>query len=265
MTVLTRGYFAIVGGIGLLTGAVLLAAPDGTADYFAWPIAPAQTVVFMGAGYLGTGITLWVLLVRARSWSEARLIVPPIVVFASTMLAATLLHADRFFWDRPVTWLWTGLYGVIALGALWTTAFERRRGAAPSDGAPLLFVERAALGAAGLLTLAWAAPLFVWPALGSALWPWSLTPLTARVVAGWTSVAATLSLTAALGGDARSVRLPLLGWTITVALFLGASALNVRELAGDARTPVYFGALAISAAGALWLLVRIRGRSPAPT
>ena len=29
------------------------------------------------------------------------------------MLTATGLHTDRFFWDRPQTWLWSGLYGVI--------------------------------------------------------------------------------------------------------------------------------------------------------
>ena len=87
---IARGYFAVVGAIGLLTGVVLLAAPGATADYFAWPIAPPQTAVFMGAGYLSTGITLFILLFLGRSWADVRLILPPIAVFASAMIGATL-------------------------------------------------------------------------------------------------------------------------------------------------------------------------------
>src|SRR4051794_37500795 len=78
LSAVARVYFGVVGAIGLVTGAALLLAPGSTADYFAWPIAPPQTATFMGAGYLGTGITLLILLFLGRSWTDVRLIVPPI-------------------------------------------------------------------------------------------------------------------------------------------------------------------------------------------
>jgi hypothetical protein len=256
----TRLYFAVVGLVGLVTGAVLLLAPATTGEYFSWPIQPPQTAVFMGAGYLGTGVTMGIGLFLARSWAEARLIIPPIMVFAASMVAATLIHADRFLWDRFITWLWLGLYCLIVLGAIGIQLLERRRGGV-SGGPPLSRMERAALFAVGAVTMAWALPLFVAPAFGSALWPWMLSPLTARVIAGWVGVAATLALVAGAVGDTPSVRLPLLGWTITVMLFLIASALNLGAFSqGDLRTPVYFAALIASVVGAAWLLARVQAR-----
>src|SRR5437870_10642158 len=109
MSLMTRLYLLVVGIIGLVAGGALLGGATSTADFFAWPIAPPQTARFMGAGYLGTGIVLlaglWV-----GSWRAIRLIVPPVLVFATTMVAATLLHTERFRWDRLITWVWLGLY-----------------------------------------------------------------------------------------------------------------------------------------------------------
>ena len=265
MSLVTRLYFAVVAVVGLVTGAVLLLAPATTGEYFAWPISPPLTAVFMGAGYLGTGVTMAIGLLMARTWGEARLIIPPITVFAASMVAATLLHADRFLWNRLITWLWLGLYCVIVLGAIGIQLIERRRGPA-TNGARLPPPERVALLAVGVATAAWAVPLFVAPTVGAALWPWTLSPLTARVIAGWVAVAATLALIASARGDSASIRLPLLGWTITVALFLIASLANrggfisgpTGEL--DLRTLTFFGALIVSVVGSLWLLARVRSR-----
>ncbi|HZT07635.1 MAG TPA: hypothetical protein VFC51_11435 [Chloroflexota bacterium] len=255
-------YFGIVGIIGLITGAVLIALPASTESYFAWPIAPAQTALFMGAGYLGTGLTLLGILAFGRSWSDARLIVPPVAIFAFTMIGATLLHRDRFFWDRIVTWLWLGLYFVILAGAAGVELAHRH--AATDD--PIIAMtrwERAALVTVGILTAAWAVPLYVAPAVASSLWPWTLSPLTSRVVAGWIAVAAALALTGGLLNDARSLRLPLLGWLITVLAFLVTSAASMPKASrAGMLASVYFAALGFFVLGSLWLLARIRRRLP---
>jgi hypothetical protein len=254
MSLAAQMYLVLLGVVGLVTGAVLVARPDQTAEYFVWPIAPAATALFIGAGYLGTGITLLLTLVRARSWSEIRLFILPVAVFAALMLTATALHADRFFWDRPQTWLWVGLYGVILLGALGLTL----RGQRSVNGlrAPRLSRRRATLLViAGLLMAAWSVTLFVAPALSTVIWPWPLTPLTARVVAGWVGVGAALGLSAGLAGDTSSVRLPLLGWLVTVVLFILAGLIALPAFAtDDPRTWVYFGALGASAPGVVWML-----------
>lgn len=259
MSMVARLYLAILGVIGLITGAVLMTRPDQTADYFVWPISPPATALFIGAGYLGTGITLLGALGYARSWSQVRLFVLPVAVFAALMLIATGLHADRFFWDRPQTWLWTSLYGVILVAAIVLTLTER--GAPDGLGVRRLTAAQSVLLAgAGLLMATWAGAMFAVPTLSTALWPWMLTPLTARVVGGWVAVGAALGLSAGLAGDLESTRLPLTGWMITVALFIGAGLASLSAMApDDPRTWLYFGALGASIPGAAWML-----RSPPP-
>ena len=259
MKLLTRVFFAVVAFVGLVTGGVLLAAPGSTDQYFAWAISPPQTALFIGAGYLGTGITLLLILAMARTWSEARLIIPPIIVFATSMIGATLLHADRFLWDRPVTWLWLGLYGVIVVGSVAVMLTERgqRRG---FTGVGLTRAERVVLIALGLLTLAWAVPMYAAPQFAALVWPWALTPLTARIVAGWIAVGATLALVGGESNDARGLRLTMLGWTITVVLFILSSVINLGAFQDDARRWIYVGGLTASVVGAVWLLVRMQRR-----
>lgn len=258
---LTRIYLALIGAVGLAAGVVLLAAPGATADYFAWPIAPPQTAVFMGAGYLGTGVTLTGGLLLARTWSQVRLIIPPIVLFALAMVAATVLHADRFRWDRAVAWVWIGLYIFVVAGAGTVQLAERRRSAPNALPSPLTRAERGVVLAAGIVTASWALPLFVVPGLASIIWPWQLTPLTGRVVAGWIAVGAAIALLGGWANDVRGLQLPLLGWTVTVGTLVVASAVDFSAFAvGDLRTPLYFLALTGSAVGAAGLLVRVHHR-----
>ncbi len=254
---IAKVYFAIVGAIGLLTGVVLLAVPGGTGDYFPWQITTLQHAIFMGAGYLGTGITLFILLFMGRTWSDVRLIIPPIAVFASVMIITTLAHADRFRWDRAVTWVWISLYFVILIGAMGLALAHRGRARA---SAPLTNGERVAIFLVGTMTTAWALSLYILPAVGETLWPWALTPLNGRVAAGWIAVAGALALAAGSANDSRSLRLPVLGWTITVVLFLLTSIGVLLAGLNDPRALVYFGSLALSVIGSVWLLGRIQRR-----
>jgi len=239
---------------------VLVTRPDQTADYFVWPISPPATAMFIGAGYLGTGITLLAALAYARSWSQVRLFVLPVAVFAALMLTATGLHANRFFWDRPQTWLWISLYGVILIGAVGLTVTERRA----IDGLGvrrLTGAQSGLLAGAGLLMGVWAATMFLAPTLANTFWPWMLTPLTARVVGAWVGVGAALGLAAGLTGDLSSLKLPLTGWMITVVLFILTGLASLAAMtADDPRTWLYFGALGLSIPGAAWMLRGSAGR-----
>lgn len=260
---ITRLYFTVVGAIGVVAGVSLLIGAGATAEFFAWPINPPLTASFMGAGYLGTGLVLLAAIVLARSWIEVRLLLPPVVVFALTMLAATALHADRFRWDRPIAWAWAGLYVVILAGAGIVAVVEQRQLAGQSGRAavPLTLPERVALLLTGTVTALWAVPMFLAPGLAEAVWPWPLSPLTGRVVAGWIAVGGVLALSAGSAGDARAAWLPTLGWALTVGLFVATSAATSAAFAGgDLRAPIYFAALSGSVLGALLLVIRWRAR-----
>lgn len=174
-----------------------------TDAWFAWTILPPITAAFLGAGY-AAGCLLMVLALRSGAWAYARVPVLTVVVFAWLTLVATLLHLDRFHFGaaglvaHAAAWFWLAVYVVVppALTAL-AIAQEREAGRDPAPGPPAPGWLVAAFAAQGLLMCAIGAVLFVTPGTADTVWPWRLTPLTARVVAAWLiafGVAAVLAL-----------------------------------------------------------------------
>ena len=89
--------------------------------HYAWPIAPPVNAAAMGAGYLagcaGTGLAVF----AASRFASFRAFLPGFIVLALTLLAATIMHADRFRWEYAPTIVWTAVYaGIpIGVGCLW--------------------------------------------------------------------------------------------------------------------------------------------------
>jgi hypothetical protein len=103
------------------------------------------------------------------------------------MLLATLLHWSRFDLGHFPFQLWLALYLITPFLVPWV--WLHNRGA--DSGAPEareVFVPAAVRWAAGLVgagMLVIAIAGFVFPPVLIAVWPWPLTPLLARVLAGW--------------------------------------------------------------------------------
>jgi hypothetical protein len=247
--------------------AILWVAPDRTADLWAWPIQPELTAIFLGSGY-GAGAYFFWRTFRAERWHPSSPGVLGASVFAGLMLIATGLHWDRFnHGDAPVLaaiafYAWTVVYVLspFAVFALWwrNRATDPRT---PAAGEPL--VPRGALLAArGFAAGALAAGslVFVVPQIAVDVWPWQLTPLTARVLASLTVQVGVGALV--LSRDPRWS-----AWRLIVQTFLVATALllagAIRAFADfDASSPLtwlYLGGLT-GAAGALALLHRSRER-----
>ena len=197
---------------GLLAGFVVLTAlgtnqlyllSSHTDAYFAWTIKPPLTAAFLGAGY-AAGLVLVLLGLRARAWAEARIAVVTVAVFSTLTLLATVLHRDKFHFGadgaiaRFAAWFWLAIYIVVPIALVVLTVLQQRQpGVDPPRRHPLPAWLVAAFSLQGLVMLAVGVALYVAPSTARTLWPWTLTPLTARAVASWLiafGVAAMLTL-----------------------------------------------------------------------
>ena len=229
LTFFAKAVLAGAGGLAVVAGPILWLFPEQTATYFAWTIKQPLTPIFMGANYFGGIGAVWAII--TNRWSVARVLLPGIFVFAVTQLLATLLHVPIFNWAHPVAWAWLFVYVTSPVAAaLVFVLMERNYQPAPAGPQlPLLF----ALGMLALaaFSLVVGVGLILWPALVSsknpadvvAWWPWSLTPLTARVIGGWYLAAATLQITLSRQRSIDTARVGLFGlMVVTFFQVLGA-------------------------------------------
>ena len=129
---------------------------------------------------------------RAQAWVEARIAVVTVAVFSTLTLLATVLHRDRFHFSadgrspgsRPGSG--SGIYIVVPLAlAVLIVLHQRRPGVDPPRRDPIPRWLAGAFSLQGLIMLAVGVALYVAPSTARTLWPWPLTPLTARAVAAW--------------------------------------------------------------------------------
>jgi hypothetical protein len=169
----------------LLVAFVLLyfwPSADDTGRLFAWRIAPDFTSMMLASAYLG-GAYFFVRAVFAAQWHRVAGGFLPVVLFSGLLGVATVLHWDRFVHGNVAFWLWAGLYFTAPLLVLlvWWVNREESPPIAVDD-VVLSTPEVAVIAAAGVLSCVTAAFLFAFPQWAVTVWPWPLTPLTARVV-----------------------------------------------------------------------------------
>jgi hypothetical protein len=165
--------------------------PGETDRFFSWTLRPPLSAMIMGGGY-AAGFVLSLLSYRRVPWAVTRLATYTILLFVTVMSAATLLHLDRMHFDSEVAtaqfaaWLWLVVYIVVppllAAMAVWE---HRRPGVDPPREAPLGRGLRKALAVQGAVMLTSAVALFVFPLSMARVWPWPITPLSARAIAAW--------------------------------------------------------------------------------
>ncbi len=186
----TRLLLVIFSGLTLLAFVVLFVLADATERYFAWTIKPPATAAFLGAAY-AAGCALELLAFRRRTWAALRIPFLTILVFTVLTLVASVLHLDRFHFgsDLPMArcaaYFWLAIYVVVPLAMVVVLVIQERRPAERIDRVALPAVLRVTLLVQGAVMFAVGAALFLAPGTAEALWPWMLTPLTARMVAAW--------------------------------------------------------------------------------
>jgi hypothetical protein len=244
----------------LAVGALYVLA-DRTAEVFAWTIQPPLTAALLGAGY-AAGFLLVVLSLLDPVWAHSRVAVLTIFVFVVLTLGATLMHIDRFHmqaefaglpWQaRAAAWFWLGVYVLVPPAlAVAIVRQERAGGRDPVPRHPVPPLLRAALGAESAVLLVVGLPLYLAPVTATTLWPWPLTPLTARVVAAWLIAFGVATGLAAAVGDLRRLRTAAIAYTV-FGLLVGLAVLRYEGTVvwGEPAAWVFSGVvLAVIATG----------------
>ncbi len=166
-------------------GPMLFLLPHLTDTIWSWPIQPPMSAVVLGAGYIFGSIAFASLLLR-NQWHALSVALMTTWVFSVVMLAATLIHLDRFFLGTMRFNVWFVIYVALPI-LLPVIGLVNRRHSAPRKPDELVFAGpvRIALLLAGVLVLAFGVFMFVYPPGAAAVWPWLLTPLMSRVLSAW--------------------------------------------------------------------------------
>src|SRR5918992_418419 len=234
-------------------GIQLFVFTELTATRFAWTVEPPLTAAFLGASYWASVALEWTA-ARERVWARARVAAPSVFAFTTLTLVATLLHLDRFhlgdgfgFSTRLVTWVWIATYAVVpplmlvlmVVQGRITGADTARSARLPRWLRALLIVEAVLLGAIG-------GALFVDPVGISPIWPWALTPLTARAVGAWLVGIGMAAAHSAIENDFRRVRPAAVSYVL-LGLLHGVVVMRYSEqIEWGPRAWAYVGVIAVS-------------------
>jgi membrane protein CcdC involved in cytochrome C biogenesis len=261
-----RQFLAIAAILALIAGILLFIGAGETDRFFSWTIEPPLTAAFMGAAYWAAFLLLaWA--ARQRDWAMARTAVAPVFVIALLLLAATLVHLDRFDLDSVFGWFWLIVYAaVVPLLAVLVARQVRAAGRVPPGRRPLRGWLRAILLAQAIAMLGVGVALFIAPIEAATLWPWPLTPLTGRAVGSFLCGFAVAAAFAARENDLDRLRGSAYSYAALGALELLAVALHSGDLSGTTLERwVYVGFCATVAAVGLYGVLGSASRARSAT
>jgi len=230
-------------------GSALVLYPEDTDRLFSWPIAPPLTASVLAANYY-TATLILLLAMRGWVWAPVKVVLPGGIVFSAMMVVATLMHLGKFNFgaetlsSEVIAWIWLIAYLILPplLVAFWPSQ-ARAPGVDPLTGAPPEWLGAAVLGI-GALMLVVGLVLFVVPERFAEVWPWALTPLTARVLAGWALGLGLVFAVAGRSGDRMRMRASVVG-LIAFGLLQGLALLRHGADAGDTALGVWIAFLGV--------------------
>lgn len=174
-----------------LIGIPLVLLTTQTERFFAWTIGSDLTAAFLGAAYWASGVMEWVAS-RERTWAQARIAVPAMLLFTVLTLVVTVLHLGAFHFDASawytagVAWSWLIVYAVVPLIMAWLLLRQRRlAGSDPGRQVRLPTWTRGVLGVQASILLPLGTALLIAPLTFAPIWPWGLTALTGRAIGAW--------------------------------------------------------------------------------
>lgn len=226
----TRIIAAIIIPILGLAFVILYFFPQLSGERFAFRVAPDVMGVYIGSGYLG-GAYLFAHALFGRRWHRVSAGFPAVTTFTISMLLATVLHWEHFDIHHFAFQLWLVLYIVTPVLVPWMWLNNRATdpGTPEPDDLVVPMPIRWVSLASGIGLTAFSAVCFLFPQLLIAVWPWRLTLLSARLLAGWGALIGVGNL--ALVADARWSAWKVAGESIWLwhALFLIGAVFYQRD------------------------------------
>jgi hypothetical protein len=241
--------------LAVVVGPVLFFWPHHTHIYFAWHIKNPLTAMFMGASYLAGLANL--LAIKENRWSLARVQLPSIFTFAVLMLLATLLHLSVFNWQHPIAWAWLAVYVFSPAAALWVWITSDRHFQAPVFNIVLPVWLKPVMMVFFWFDIALGTLLFLFPQVISAYWPWTLTPLTSRILGGWFLSAAMLNYMLSKQHFFETAKVALLANGIVATFLLFGLGREYGLLSGPTWATVLYG-LRVLVIGGVALIVIVK-------
>ena len=179
----TRALAAFIAPFLLVAFGILYGLPGRTAQLWAWPIASRMTSMLLASAYLGGCYFFLRVVLVERRWAAVRAGFVSVALFASLLGVATVIHWDKFSHAKVAFWVWAALYftAPFLVVAAWVANDRYAARPAPGDARLGRGVAWSVVGVSALAALT-GLFLFVAPRVGVEVWPWPLTPLTARVV-----------------------------------------------------------------------------------
>ncbi len=188
---ITRIVLAAVVLVLVTAFVILYFFPHTTRTSFAWEIKPQIMAVFMGAGYL-SGAYMFLFAIFGRLWHRVHISLLPVTAFAASMLLVTLLHYDRFIHSNFSFIAWLVIYIITPFLVPWLWYHNRVTdpGTLEARDREVPKLVRQIAGLIGILTLLFWLVSFINPPWLISIWPWTLTPLTARTICAWGALTA---------------------------------------------------------------------------
>jgi hypothetical protein len=239
--------------------------------YFAWPVVPELTAMFLGAGFLLRsyfGYHLW----RDKYWYTVRWSMFGDYAFLSVLFITTWWHIREMNWDLQNVSSGLKIFSLIIVH-VWVLAYTFEpltvfliHPRDPEAHAPiparlsqgeLLPPLKSALIAMFYVGAALWALFFFTPEFANLRWPWDLNPFDARIMSAWFAGVSVWSITMYFMKDwvevKMGIRAILLFLSALLAVWVFASSrypLNNTDIAARQGT-VYGAALGVMVA---WLL-----------
>jgi hypothetical protein len=226
-------------GLAAAAGFLLFPLARETERFFSWTIEPPLTAAFLGAAYWAA-LVLLAHAARAGTWEQAQAALVPVTAIAVGLLVATLIHLDKFDLDSLFGWFWLIVYCTVppVLAALvWAQLHRPDLPRAPSPPIPLAL--RITLVVQAVVMCGVGAVMYVDPSTAEDLWPWALTPLTARAVSAFLIGFAAAAAYAAIDNRLARFAGAAYAYTALGLLELLAAAVFAEDLDGDWQTTLF--------------------------